>query len=144
VTKGGGENGTILFMHSSYKKPMDLAASCWTAFLHIGTFAFFAPFARDRSVSCSLPCTLTPLVVLIMESLSPTVHLVVLSCILFATLAVFSPLVWASCNSLSIHWLRRQTCIFGLKFVFDLVRVILLALGISEVILLHNGNSRLV
>jgi len=139
----GREGGTICPCQLLYRTH-ESCSLVLDNFLHVALFAFLAPFARDRSVSCSLPCTLTPLVVLIMESLSPTVHSVVLSCILFATLTVFSPLVWASCNSLSIHWLRRQTYIFRLKFVFDLVRVILLALGISEVILLHNGNSRLV
>jgi hypothetical protein len=77
---------------SSYIEPMDLAASCWTAFLHIASFAFFAPFVRHRSVSCSLPCTLISSVVLVMERVSPTAYLGVLICVFvpFPALAAYS------------------------------------------------------
>ncbi len=113
-------------------------------FLHIGFFAFFALFVRYRSVSCSFIYIFTPPVIIIMETASPTAQLSILSCILITSLAVFLPLLWAYCRSFSIHWLGSQTCIFGFKSVFDLVRVILLALDISEVILLHNGKLTLV
>lgn len=76
-----------------------------------------------------------------MENLSPTVHLFVLSCILLATFAVLVFLAWAFCNSLSIPWICCQIYVSGLKFVVNLVRIILVALGISEAILLHNDNS---
>lgn len=79
-----------------------------------------------------------------METASPTAQLSVLSCILFTALAVFLPILWAYSRSLSIHWLGFQTWIFGLKSLFDLVRVILLALDISEIILLHHGKLTLV
>ncbi len=79
-----------------------------------------------------------------METASPTAQLIVLSCILFTTFAVFLPTLWAYSRSLSIHWLGSQTCIFGFKSVFDLVRVLLLTLDISEVILLHKGKLTLV
>lgn len=107
-------------------------------FLHTATFDS-SPF-----VSCSHTCTLTPPVNLVMERVSLIADLSVLICILVADLAAFLPLLWGSSRSLSIHWLGFQAWIFGFKSLFDLVRVILLALDISEVILLENGKSRFI
>jgi hypothetical protein len=118
---------------SSYIEPMDLAASCWTAFLHIASLAFFAPFIRHRSVSCSLPCTLTSSVVLVMERVSPTAYLSVLICVFVADLAAIP----------SLHWQRKrlgweelfrqlQTWIMVAKYVFDSALVILMVLYTSK------------
>jgi len=121
-----------MFIRSSYIEPMDPAALCWTAFLHIASFAFFAPFVRHRSVSCSLPYTLTPLVVL-MERVSPTAYLSVLICVLAADLAAVPFLHWQR-KRLGLKELFRQlqTWLMIAKYAFDSALVVLIVLYTSK------------
>jgi len=129
-------------MHSSYKEPVDLAASYWTNFLHITSFAFFAPFVRHRSVSCSLPCTLTSFVVLIMERVSLTVHVFVRSCIFCTTLAAFLALLWAIVCKIPIRGRLLQTLALLLKLLLDLVPATLGALNSSKSFQLDDSKPK--
>jgi len=95
-------------------------------------------------VSCSLTCTLTLPPFLIMERVSPIVHLTLLACVLVVFLLTLPLLHWRLTRLHSILGLFRQpqTWIMILKFMFDFSLVILHALDISRVILMDNGKSK--
>lgn len=102
---------------------------------------FFAPFARHRFVSCSFTGTLPPPIFLIMERISPTVHLGVLSCIFCTTLAAFLALLCAILWKLPIRGRRLQTLALLLKLILDLVPTTLGALESSKRIPPEDGSS---
>ena len=95
-----------------------------------------------RLVSCSVTCTLTLPPFLIMERVSPTVHLTVLSCVLVVNLPTFPLLHRRSLRLHSIFELLRQpqTWIMISNSTFVFPPVVLLALIVSKTILLDNGN----
>ena len=103
-------------------------------------FACFAPFVRHRFVSCNLTCTLTTPVILIMEKVSPTVHLVIRSCVFCTTLTAFLILLGAFRHEIPILGKRRQTLALLFKLVLDLVPVILTALNSSKRTSLDDGK----
>jgi len=105
-------------------------------------FAFFAPFVRHRFVSCSLTCTLTPPVFLIMERVSPTVHFVLLFCIFCTSLAAFLTLLWAIVCKIPIRGRLLQTLALLLKLFLDLVPATLGALNSSKRIQLDDGKPK--
>jgi len=104
-------------------------------------FAVFAPFVRHRFVSCSFTCALTAPVFLIMERISPTVHLGVVSCIFCTTLAAFLALLCAILRKLPIRGRRLQTLVLLLKLVLDLMSTTLGALKFSKRKPLDDGKS---
>ncbi len=95
-------------------------------------------------VSCSLTCMLTLPPFLIMESVSPKLHLTILACVLVIFIL---PLPLLRRRSIRLHptlgLVRQpQTWIMMLKLMFDFSLVVLHALDISNVILLRKGKSR--
>ncbi len=80
--------------------------------------------------------------VLIMERVSPTVHLAVLACVLVATLAALLPLRWRHVRLNSFQDLCRQlqTWITILKCISDIALVVLSALDVSTIV--HDGKQR--
>jgi hypothetical protein len=97
-------------------------------------------------VSCSLTCMLTLPPFLIMERVSPKVHLTILACVLVIFLL---PLPLLRRRSTRLHptlglFRQPQTWIMILKLMFDFSLVVLHALDISKVILLKKGQSRLI
>jgi len=102
--------------------------------------AFLALFTTLNLVSCSL--TLKLPYFLIMERVSPIVHLTVLTCVLVVNLPIFPLLYRRSLRLHSIFELCRQpqTWIMISNFTFVFPLVILLALVVSKTIPLDNGN----
>lgn len=102
--------------------------------------AFLALFTTLNLVSCSL--TLKLPYFLIMERVSPIVHLTVLTCVLVVNLPIFPLLYRRSLRLHSILELCRQpqTWIMISNFTFVFPLVILLALVVSKTIPLDNGN----
>jgi len=102
-------------------------------FLHIASFAFFAPFVRHRFVSYSLACTLTPPVFFLMERVSPTAYLSVLICVLVADLAAIPFLHWQRKRlGLKELFCQLQTWIIISKYALDSALVILMVLYTSK------------
>ena len=97
-------------------------------FLHIASFAYFAPFVH-------------PPVILIMEKVSPTVHLIIRSCIFCTTLTAFLTLLGAIRHKIPFRGRLLQTLALLFKLVLDLVPVILTALNSSKRSSLDDGKS---
>ena len=76
-----------------------------------------------------------------MERVSPTIHLVLRSCIFCTTLATFLVLLGAIRHKIPILGKRRQTLALLLKLVPDFVPVILTALNCSKRTSLDDGKS---
>ena len=104
--------------------------------------AFLVLFTTLSLVSCSVICTLTLPPFLIMERVSPTAHLTVLTFVLVVNLPII-PLLYR--RSLRLHstfelFRQPQTWIMISNFTFVFSPVILLALIVSKTIPLNNGN----
>jgi len=74
-----------------------------------------------------------------MEKVSPTVHLVIRSCIFCTTLVAFFTLLGANFYKISIRGKRLQTLALLFKLILDLIPVILTALNSSTS--LEEGES---
>jgi len=103
---------------------------------------FLALFIQLSLAPCILTCMLALPPVLIMEKVSPTVHLGVLACLLVASLAALLPLRWrhVRLNSFQDLCCQEQTWITMLKCISDIALVVLSALDVSTVV--HDGKQR--
>ncbi|KAL2048951.1 hypothetical protein ABVK25_010804 [Lepraria finkii] len=79
-----------------------------------------------------------------MERVSPTIHLVLRSCIFCTTLIAFLALLGAIRHKISFRGRHRQTLALLFKLVLDLVPVVLRALNSSKRTSLNDGTIQLV